>query len=210
MAALTAWVKSLVLIVLFATFFELLLPNNSLNRFIKVIMGLFIMLAVLNPITSLLKQPWHETEVAALGQEKMNVPSNLSADSLEKLQAQLAMAEYKRELAQQITVIAQAVEGVQEARTTVVVEEDRKQKDYRAIKEIKIYVRCGERGTGETVARVRIGEQGTENKSQFPPNAQTVAKIQSAVGEFYHIKADAITVQGWMEEEGGKSHAKPK
>ncbi|MGI6093322.1 MAG: stage III sporulation protein AF, partial [Negativicutes bacterium] len=48
-AFVSAWIKDIILVVLFAAFMELLLPSSSMQRFIRVIMGLFIMLTILNP-----------------------------------------------------------------------------------------------------------------------------------------------------------------
>jgi len=48
------WLKQIILLVLVATFFDLLLPNNSMERYVKLVMGLLIIFAILNPIFSLL------------------------------------------------------------------------------------------------------------------------------------------------------------
>ena len=54
--ALGEIVRNVAIIVLLTSFMEMLLPNSSLQRFIKVIVGLFIMVTILNPILTFLKQ----------------------------------------------------------------------------------------------------------------------------------------------------------
>jgi stage III sporulation protein AF len=54
-AWLSGWLKDIVLILLFATFVDLLIPNNSFQRYVKVVVSLIILLTILSPVISLLK-----------------------------------------------------------------------------------------------------------------------------------------------------------
>ena len=47
---LSGWLKQIVILVLIAAFMDLLLPNNSMERYIKLVMGLLIILAILSPV----------------------------------------------------------------------------------------------------------------------------------------------------------------
>ncbi|SHE45744.1 stage III sporulation protein AF [Seinonella peptonophila] len=48
------WLKQIILLVLIATFIDLLLPQQSLSRYVKLVLGLLIILAILQPILQLL------------------------------------------------------------------------------------------------------------------------------------------------------------
>lgn len=48
------WLKQIVLLVLIATFIDLLLPNDRLERYVKLVMGLLIIMAMLSPVFQLL------------------------------------------------------------------------------------------------------------------------------------------------------------
>ncbi|MDU2065332.1 MAG: stage III sporulation protein AF [Sporomusaceae bacterium] len=48
--AASAWLKTIVCILLFSAFLELLLPSSQMRRFTQVVVGLFIMLALLQPV----------------------------------------------------------------------------------------------------------------------------------------------------------------
>lgn len=52
---LSDWLRDIVLIILLATFVDLLIPNNSLQRYVKVVVSLIIMLTILSPVISFLK-----------------------------------------------------------------------------------------------------------------------------------------------------------
>lgn len=47
------WLKQIILLVLIATFIDLLLPNNAMDRYVKLVMGLLIIMAILSPLLQL-------------------------------------------------------------------------------------------------------------------------------------------------------------
>lgn len=51
---LADWLNELILLILVATFLDMLLPNNSLDRYVKLVMGLLIIMAILHPIFQLI------------------------------------------------------------------------------------------------------------------------------------------------------------
>lgn len=49
------WLRDIVLIVLFAAFVDLLVPNNALQKYVKITISLMILLTILAPLIELLK-----------------------------------------------------------------------------------------------------------------------------------------------------------
>ncbi|MBN2909860.1 stage III sporulation protein AF [Polycladomyces sp. WAk] len=58
------WLRQIVLLVLIATFIDLLLPNHSMDRYVKLVMGLLIILAILSPVFSLIRKDWDVSALA--------------------------------------------------------------------------------------------------------------------------------------------------
>ncbi|WP_309118763.1 stage III sporulation protein AF [Paenibacillus sp.] len=54
MEALTGWLKQIVLVVLLATFIDLLLPNRTMQRYVKLVVSLFILMTILSPVLQLI------------------------------------------------------------------------------------------------------------------------------------------------------------
>jgi len=69
---LSGWLRAVVLIILVATFIDLLLPNHSLQRYVKTVVSLFILMTLLSPVLQmfrpgysldkLLAAAWSETQ----------------------------------------------------------------------------------------------------------------------------------------------------
>lgn len=55
---LNDWIREIVMIILLAAFLDLIIPNSSLDRYVKVVVGLLILLAILSPIISFLQSDW--------------------------------------------------------------------------------------------------------------------------------------------------------
>ncbi|MCH5584182.1 stage III sporulation protein AF [Shimazuella sp. AN120528] len=47
------WIRQIILIIFIATFIDLLLPSSSLERYVKLIMGLIIIVSILQPVLQL-------------------------------------------------------------------------------------------------------------------------------------------------------------
>lgn len=102
------WLKQIILLVLVATFFDLLLPNNSMERYVKLVMGLLIILAILNPIFSLLDK---NLDLSFLISENQGMPAKDAAalstirregEALQKTQDRLILSQVQQKLAETI------------------------------------------------------------------------------------------------------------
>lgn len=53
MQFLTEWIGNIILLILLASVLELLLPNSSLQRYVKMVVGLLLLVMILNPLFSI-------------------------------------------------------------------------------------------------------------------------------------------------------------
>lgn len=53
MQFLSEWISNIILLILLATILELLLPNSSLQRYVKMVVGLLLLVIILNPLFSI-------------------------------------------------------------------------------------------------------------------------------------------------------------
>lgn len=63
---LSGWLRELILVVLLATFVDMLLPNKSMERYVKLVLSLLILLTLISPIINLFNQDSNERLSAAL------------------------------------------------------------------------------------------------------------------------------------------------
>jgi stage III sporulation protein AF len=77
------WLQPIIILVLLATFLHLLLPNPSLGRYVKLVMGLLIILAILSPILQLFH---HKLDLAELALATHVSPEAKVMASLDQIQ----------------------------------------------------------------------------------------------------------------------------
>lgn len=114
MTWLGGWLREIILVVLLASFVELLLPSKSMERYARLVLSLLILLTMLSPIVSLLKgDAVAELSLAMGQQEKENglfSASGQEDNSLEKILADgQKLAEGRQE--QSLKLAAEEVAG---------------------------------------------------------------------------------------------------
>lgn len=198
-AFVAVWVKNIVLVVLFAAFMELLLPSSSMQRFIRVIMGLFIMLTILNPALDIIQNR------IASGQELSAVTTTLNnsvnnsnvTTSMTEERDKLSYELYKKELAKQIRAVVTTVDGVADAKVAVDVNTAADGKFAGSIKNATVYVKPGIAAIGQKISpisRVNVRENTTINGDQ-ELRPQLVSKIKHSIAELYQLSQNQIDVQ---------------
>lgn len=112
MIALGIWLKHLVLIVIVSVIADLLLPTKSMQKYVRAVLGIAIIAAMIQPITPMFRQNWVEDittaitdEVTRNGAESVNEPSSLTSvdrykaqlDAQEAAQADIELADATKE-----------------------------------------------------------------------------------------------------------------
>jgi len=62
---LSAWLKTVIIVILFAAFVDLLLPSSKMQRYVKTVLSLFILLTLLSPVLELLRGNWNVEKLLA-------------------------------------------------------------------------------------------------------------------------------------------------
>lgn len=192
-AIFTSWVKYIIFVVLFASFLELLLPNSSMQRFVRVIMGLFIMLAILNPVIDLVQNHLTPSQVPVLSANSANSMVILNnAKTVARDREQLSAEIYKKELAQQMKVMITALDGVADVKVVIDTNHSNNNKLSNMINSVVVYVTPGNAPTNSKIAKVSIGQQlgGVTDL-----NVELQNKIKRLITELYQLPKEIIEIK---------------
>ncbi|MGV3135543.1 stage III sporulation protein AF [Brevibacillus agri] len=132
MTWLTLWLKKIILLVLLAAFLDLILPNTTLQRYVKMVVGLILLLTIISPVFSLfslsqddlalrldryqqeLNKPasveWKKMTDKLLGQQNEQMTAYVQAQVAAAVKAQIK-ADYGVEVADVAVVIEQKQQG---------------------------------------------------------------------------------------------------
>jgi len=76
---LGGWLKAVIMIILLATFVDLLLPSNKMQRYVKTVMSLFVLLTLLSPVVKLFQKDWNLDALLSSAEQKQNETSMLAS-----------------------------------------------------------------------------------------------------------------------------------
>lgn len=60
---LSLWLKKIILLILLATFIELLLPTSAMQRYVRMVIGLFVIMTIITPIFQFINKDWSPSEM---------------------------------------------------------------------------------------------------------------------------------------------------
>ncbi|HWQ72248.1 MAG TPA: stage III sporulation protein AF [Desulfitobacteriaceae bacterium] len=125
MQTLQTLVRNLAVILLLATVLEMLLPNKSMRGYVQLVIGMFVIAAILNPLTSLLHMPLEMDIPAWTSVSNQDLPVFASDDSGKKIGKDAVREQYCKILANQIKALALGVSGVKQVQAEVKLEESK-------------------------------------------------------------------------------------
>ncbi|MCK8817503.1 stage III sporulation protein AF [Natroniella sulfidigena] len=180
MEPLREWVRNIVLVILFANFIQMLVPSGQMKRFVKVIIGFFIILVVLNPILSLARYP---QQILSLELSNIQRPSFEEVvedgESLRRDQNEQVKGEYKQRLSKQIESF---IEFNFQIKPTVELTLDQEN-------ELEQVVIKG-RKAGVTPVNVDLSEDDKEPKFD-----QKEESMEELIANFYGLNLDQVEVK---------------
>lgn len=103
MEMIREWIVTIVSVIVFVTFVEILIPNSDNKRYINVVVGLLIMIVILNPLFYLFRGDinFEDNILQASNQMEFQTMQN-RADHNQYLQNEAVIELYKSQLAQQM------------------------------------------------------------------------------------------------------------
>lgn len=172
-------VKNVVVIIFLTTILDMTLPNSDLQPFIKMIMGLFIIVSILNPIIAITK-----TEAALTGWT-LQVDQDAELDSImaqgesynQLAQGQVLLA-YESKLAQQIQGLVALTQGVASSEVVVKLVNSEQLGAIGAIDEVEIWV------------EVLVPADGDWATSE----AEVIKQVRAGVCNYYTLSPEQLKV----------------
>lgn len=176
---LSSWLKQIILLVLIATFLDLLLPNNAMDRYVKLVMGLLIIMAILSPLLQLIHSDldlWslalsdkyeNEKEMDTIGQIKEK------STELKKSQEAFVQREVENSLRQTVTQEVNQQFPVEVIQTDVQIQ-DAKEKSVK-IKKVSMIARMKPSVSQDAMHEMKPVEPVVISDSSVQSNKQDAA-----------------------------------
>jgi stage III sporulation protein AF len=190
---LGGWLKSVIMVIMLATFVDLLLPSNTMHRYVKTVMSLFVLLTLLTPVMQLFKKNWNMDELIRSAEKKQNETTMLASSGGKNLmksldditkEAQKLKAEGQKQSQQMI-----------QAQLAALMKEDlQKQTDF-GVQDVQVLAQFDNNGK-PSISRVKVTLDDKEAKKKSSSGQNSIAAMEP-VKPIDPIRIDKdIKVQG--------------
>lgn len=186
--------RNIVFVILIAVFIEMLLPLKETRKFVEVVVGLFVLITILNPIVSFIQQePLIELEMAEGNEEQLQ---QILDQGKELQQVQTAQTEsyYGKHLEEQIAAFACIVPEVEKADARVQFAASSSQDEVGAIERIEILIKDTSLPAVDLVEEVTIGPESGGEEEQVERERDVLEQVQKTVASLCGLEPDAVVV----------------
>jgi stage III sporulation protein AF len=190
-------VRNIVFIVLLAAFLEMLLPLKETRRFLDVVVGLFVLLSILNPLVSWLNDDHlQQVELEQGNQRELDLILEQGED-IQKVQNEQVFASYGEQLEEQICAAAQMVPGVSGASANLGFSHDNPD-NQPVLKRVELVIEPKEETFVEPVEKVEIRGQQVEPEGTEMEEQVVLEQVRNTIVALYGLQPEQVVVR-WKE-----------
>ena len=190
MSVLTEIVRNILVIIIMASFLELLLPEGAIRPFVRFAIGLFVLIAVLNPVLgyffddSNFQITWWDYQMEAVEEESLlRRGQEINQNIMNHNQSLL-----KEKLEGQINAVVLLVPGVETVETEAFISGG-------GIEKLSFRISEEQADIGEDEPGVWLGESGDEQLKE-----QIEKKVRAVVINMYGLREEQIEISLLREE----------
>ncbi len=136
-------IKNLIILVVVASLLEMILPHNKYQPYVKLVVGIMIMITILNPVLQFFRiMPDLEMEILRTQMNQLDdfsFTDEIQIDDEGVMKSQnLIVKEYKRRLTQEVSKAASNHRGLDLSLVEVEVREDMDAEDFGSIEKVEL------------------------------------------------------------------------
>jgi len=192
MEFLKNWVIQISYISILYIVLELLIPDSSLKKYAKVVIGLVIMVAIINPVISFVKGGINfDAMVFKTSYSLNNIDVNSLSKQAEKERNVMISEEYKKRLSEQIQNKILNFYNIENIVVNIDIVEDIKSKDFGKIKKLILSFKNAKYSSKNTDNINKVNIDTSKDKISFI----NYEDIKKTISTFYNIPLKNITIE---------------
>jgi len=197
-------VRNLAAIIILTSFLEMVLPNTKMKGYTRLILGLFVIVIVLNPVLNFLDSGT-EYSLQAWSYPSKNHELNAILEDAQEIAAQSQRSvfnEYRSKVEQQIAALVRLSPEVSHADVEITIGEGSSPAGEGRIEGVKITAHVKDQDTAgkgegkhEDSSSIGLDSRNDPHKNLQQGREELRERIRSIVGDFYGLKPDQVEVQ---------------
>lgn len=202
MEFLKSWITNITVVAIFTMLLDILVPNNDMKKFVKVMMGLLIVLVIIKPFL-MVKNVGYQFE-STMTQTAALIDGSLedSESNIEISQNNTALNIYKQKLSDKVIEIVKSRKEFEnrDVQASIDIENDINKKEFGSIKFIQVFVEKdkGDAVQASTIEPVKINGKTVINKKQSEynwNNSELSQDLSADINDTLGLKGTKITIE---------------
>ncbi|MCX8129022.1 MAG: stage III sporulation protein AF [Clostridia bacterium] len=197
-----SWVFNVVTLVIFIVLIEILTPSGKTKKFISLVSGFILLVAILNPLLGIFDKGVDLKDIRISDSnfiDKQEIET--SSKILNESQTKQIIKAYRKKLIGQLEDCTADIKGVSGVKADVLINEDINSKSFGEIKRAYFVLVPGEKNEAikpvAKVGRIQIKMGEEAEKTSVPVDGETKKQIESRVNKIFGLEKEnvVITVQ---------------
>ncbi len=190
---ISSWAKGITMAVLIATIIEMILPDNNNKKYIKMVIGTYVLFAIISPITSAIKGTDYEFNISSYEKYFTNTyqvsSESISANNdnnIEKMYTENIKTDIKQKMLNKGYEVKDIFINIQTG-----------EQNYGNIEKIVLKIRKEDSNSINEIAinKVEISNSyNTENKDKVQISNLEIKEIKQYLSDTYSVAKDNIEI----------------
>lgn len=177
MELLKEWIMSIVSVVIFVTILEIILPEGSIKKYVKLATGLLIMVIVISPILKLLNSEVDLSEKVSLYSESISSYENVDVAKAQKDFKEKTKHTFIESLKESMSKQIKSETGKNYEITNIILKEGESDFEFSEIISIEIKS-SNKKDNIVSVSKVKIGKEEKEKKKEVALDSDVLKVLE--------------------------------
>lgn len=197
--AISKYIQSISMVIIFTTFVHLIVPSGDFKKYIKLVLGLVIIITVLTPIDKLIfkNKPNYIDILKRYEIDIENTVMQTQSSYYMNVQADMILENYKQKLMPQMVDVIEKSSDVTVVDLDVGVNDDRASNKYGAIHTINMIVMPLSKETTKKkiiIPKIRVGSKTGYGDPDVTKEGQIEKNIKTSLIDFYNLSNVNINI----------------
>ncbi|NLJ83400.1 MAG: stage III sporulation protein AF [Halanaerobiaceae bacterium] len=194
MDTLIQWVKNLIFIILFTALLEMFLPESNMGKYVRIVMGFFIISILLAPISVIFRQDYTRFQYI-LPESFINdnwAEIEVRGREMEEANRAILMNYYQEQIAKQVREIVSLHFADYRQDIDLALDDD-----YRIDSLTVFLTEPGVRTVEIKPVKIAIGDKGEEAEERAGPSGEkrySKEKLEYSLSQFLQVSEDKVQV----------------
>jgi stage III sporulation protein AF len=196
---LRGWVINIVTLVTFIILLEILVPSGKIKKFVNLVSGFILVIAIINPFLGVMKKgidlkEFQITSNNIIDKKEIEESSKILKDDQMKQITEV----YRKKIIAQAEEAVKQIKNISNVKADVIINEDYNSKEFGAIKRICLELEVNQKDNKikpvSKINKIQIGKNDTENTPKKEIDSALESNVQDKISKLLDVDKENIVI----------------